>query len=66
MDNHMFVGDPGFANPAKRDFTLGGDSAVYDRFGFRPIPFEEIGPYEDEFRATWPVEHQITPHYVRE
>jgi len=66
MDNHVFVDDPGFADPAKRDFTLPEDSKVYDRFGFRPIPFQEIGLYEDDLRATWPVEHDITPHYVRQ
>jgi len=66
MDNHVFVGDPGFADPTRRDFTLPDDSPVYDRFGFRPIPFQEIGLYQDELRATWPVEHDITPHYVRE
>jgi hypothetical protein len=66
MDNHVFVGDPAFADPAKRDFALPEDSPVYDRFGFRPIPFQEIGLYQDEFRATWPVKHDITPHYVRE
>jgi hypothetical protein len=66
MDNHVFVNDPGFADPARRDFTLPEDSPIYDRFGFRPIPFKEIGLYQDEFRATWPVNHDITPHYVRE
>jgi len=66
MDNHVFKDDPGFEDAASRNFTLPDDSPVYDRFGFRPIPFEEIGLYEDEFRATWPVEHEITPHYVGE
>jgi len=66
MDNHVFVDDPGFADPARRDFTLPENSPVYDRFGFRPIPFQEIGLYQDELRATWPVEHGITRHYVRE
>jgi hypothetical protein len=66
MDNHAFYGDPGFADPDRRDFALDEDSPVYDRFGFRPIPFREIGLYESETRATWPVEHTITPHYVPE
>lgn len=66
MDNHVFVGDPGFADPSKRDFTLPEDSPIYDRFGFRPIPFQEIGLYQDESRATWPVKHEITPHYDRD
>jgi hypothetical protein len=66
MDNHAFFGDPGFADPQRRDFTLDDDSPVYDRFGFRPIPFGEIGLYQDEHRVSWPVEHSITPHYVPE
>ena len=66
MDNHAIYEDPGFADPAKRNFALPEDSPIYDRFGFRPVPFDEIGLYEDEYRATWPVEHQVTPHYVPE
>ena len=66
MDNHAVSGDPGFADPAKLDFTLREDSPLYDRFGFCPIPFREIGLYRSPYRATWPVEHQVTPHYVRE
>ena len=66
MDNHALASDPGFANPALRDFRLKDDSAVYNRFPFRPIPFEEIGLYADPLRATWPVKHAVTPHYYRE
>jgi len=57
---------PGLADPAKRDFRLSDDSPIYDRFDFRPIPFEEIGLYEDPNRASWPVDHEVTPHYVEE
>jgi hypothetical protein len=66
LDNHVLADDPGFADPAARDFRLKDDSPIYDRFGFRPIPFDEIGLYPDEFRATWPVRHEVTPHYFRE
>jgi len=31
------------------------DSPVFYKTGFRPIPFDEIGLYKDEFRASWPV-----------
>jgi hypothetical protein len=64
MDNHMLAADPGFANPVERDFSLSADAPVYDRFGFRPIPFDEIGLYNDSNRASWPVEHDITPFFV--
>ena len=66
LDNVVFASDPGFANLAKRDFRLPADSPLYRRFGFRPIPFEHIGLYEDPYRATWPVKHDITPHFVDE
>ncbi len=66
LDNVAFDADPGFADPQQRDFRLPADSPLYRRFGFRPIPFEHIGLYEDEYRATWPVEHEITPHFVDE
>lgn len=66
LDNCAFPGDPGFVDAAAGDFTLRDDAPVFDRFGFRPIPFDAIGLYHDEYRATWPVEHSVTPHYYRE
>jgi len=46
--------DPGFVAAAKADFRLKPDAEVFRRIGFRPIPVEEIGLYQDEYRATWP------------
>jgi hypothetical protein len=66
MDNCTYQGDPGFADPEGRDFSLSDDSPIYDRLGFRPIPFDRIGLYADEHRAAWPVEHEVTPRYHRE
>ncbi len=66
IDNHTYSGDPGFANPDARDFSLPNDSPIYDRLGFRPIPFGQIGLYQDEHRAIWPVQHDVTAHYHRE
>ncbi len=66
LDNLQLGADPGFASPERRDFGLSEDSPVYDRFGFRPIPFEEIGLYKDERRASWPVHHEVSAEYVRE
>ncbi len=47
--------NPGFADPAHGDFRMTPDAALPSKNGFRPIPVEEIGLYEDDFRATWPV-----------
>jgi hypothetical protein len=48
--------DPGFVAAAKGDFRLKADADVFRRISFRPIPVEEIGLYQDEYRATWPVD----------
>jgi parallel beta-helix repeat protein len=52
-DNHSLVADPGFVDPAHGDFRFrqGGPPLP----GFRPIPMEKIGPYQDELRASWPI-----------
>jgi len=47
--------DPGFVAMAKGDYRLAKDAPVLNRIGFRPIPVEEIGLYEDDYRASWPV-----------
>jgi len=66
MDNVAFDSDPGFVAATRRDFSLPPQSTVYRRLGFRPIPLDEIGLYEDPYRASWPVKHDSTSHYVRE
>lgn len=44
-DNYMTQSDPGFVDAAGLDFRLKPDSDVYRALpGFRPIPFEQIGP----------------------
>jgi len=67
LDNHVLADDPGSAG---RELRLVSDFGfrISDLapFPFRPIPWPEIGLYPDEFRATWPVQHAVTPHYVRE
>ncbi len=47
--------DPGFVDAARADFRLRPDAPLFGQLGFRPIPVEEIGLYEDEYRASWPV-----------
>lgn len=48
--------DPGFVEAAKGDFRLKSDAKVFRRIAFRPIPVNEIGLYQDEYRATWPAD----------
>jgi hypothetical protein len=48
--------DPGFVAADKGDFHLQPDAEVFRRISFRPIPADEIGLYQDEYRATWPVD----------
>lgn len=49
---------PGTTDVAGRQFPWKPDQAVMDRIGFRPIPLDEIGLYEDRLRASWPVADQ--------
>jgi hypothetical protein len=45
------TGDPGFVDAAKGDFRLKLDAEVFRRIGFHPIPVEEIGLYQDDYRT---------------
>jgi hypothetical protein len=54
MDQHSVVADPRFMNPDRDDYRLQPDSPAL-KLGFQPIPLEKIGPFADEFRASWPI-----------
>jgi hypothetical protein len=45
--------DPEFSGKPPADFQLAEDSPA-GKIGFRPIPFEKIGVYASDDRATWP------------
>ena len=53
-------GDPGFVAPGTMNFALRPDSPVF-KTGFKPIPFERIGLYEDPDRFSWPVKPEPPP-----
>jgi len=53
-DAGSLLGDPMFVDAAAGDFRLQEGSPALD-LGFEPIPVDQIGPYEDELRASWPV-----------
>ena len=53
-------GDPGFVDAEAGDFRLRDDAPVR-ALGFEPLPLDEIGLYEDERRASWPVTPEPPP-----
>ena len=54
MDKHSLVADPLFVDAANHDYRLRPDSPAI-KLGFKPIPVERIGPYQDDLRASWPI-----------
>ncbi len=54
MDTHSLVADPLFVNADEDDYRLRPESPAF-KLGFKPIPFDKIGPYADPLRATWPI-----------
>lgn len=54
MDQHSVFADPKFVDAARHDYRLRPDSPAL-KLGFKPLPFDKIGPYQDELRVTWPV-----------
>ena len=53
-DRRSIVADPLFVAPEKGDYRLRPESPAL-KMGFKPIPVEEIGPYADPLRASWPI-----------
>ena len=51
--NLLMETDPGFVDAKNGDFRLKEDSPAW-KVGFKPIPFEEIGLYVDEYRTALP------------
>ncbi len=49
MRDNLIEGDPMFVDPDKMDFRLKPDSPAL-KMGFKQIPVERIGVYEDEYR----------------
>lgn len=52
--------DPHFVNAEALDFRLKEDSPAFG-LGFKPLPTEKMGVYQDEARASWPVTSQVRP-----
>ncbi len=54
QDKGSVVADPLFVDPSKDDYRLQPESPAF-KLGFKAIPVEKIGPYEDPSRASWPI-----------
>jgi len=50
MENWVTKSNPGYVDPAKGDFKLKSGTPLEARLSFQPIPFDEIGLYEDTYR----------------
>ncbi len=49
LENNLTEGDPGLIAPQTGAFRLKEDSRAL-KLGFKPIPFDKIGLYRDEYR----------------
>ena len=58
FEDNLFDEDPHFVDAEHLDFQLKDDSPAY-KLGFKRIPIEQIGLYENEDRASWPVTHSV-------
>jgi parallel beta-helix repeat protein len=54
-DVHSVIADPLFVDAERGDFRLRPESPAL-KLGFEPIPFDQIGPYQDQARAAWPID----------
>ncbi|MGD0093089.1 MAG: right-handed parallel beta-helix repeat-containing protein, partial [Planctomycetota bacterium] len=60
MQDNLVQVDPLFEDAAHEKFQLRDDSPAY-KLGFKRLPLEKIGLYEDPRRASWPVQHTVRP-----
>ena len=54
FEDNLIEVDPKLVGRPPADFRLAEDSPARE-LGFRSIPFDQIGVYEDDDRASWPV-----------
>ena len=58
-DTRSVLADPLFVDAANHDYRLKPNSPAL-KLGFKPIPTDQIGPFQDPLRVSWPV--KIAPH----
>lgn len=54
FDNLITTNNPGFADPARGDFSMKKSAAGLAELGFAPLPFAGMGPYRDDHRRQLP------------
>jgi hypothetical protein len=54
QDKQSLLADPLFVDAKHDDYRLRPDSPAL-KLGFKPIPFQRIGPYRSPLRASWPI-----------
>ncbi len=57
LDEGSIIADPRFVDPGADNYRLEDDSPAWD-LGFEQIPVDQIGCYQDDLRASWPVDMQ--------
>jgi len=60
FQDNLLDQDPLFVDASHQNFQLQDGSPAY-QLGFKRIPIEKIGLYQDERRASWPVAHLVRP-----
>jgi hypothetical protein len=60
IENNMVDVDPKFVDEKDQNFNLSDESPAFKKIGFKSIPFDKVGLYQDENRVSWPVEHVVT------
>jgi hypothetical protein len=58
LRDNLINEDPLFEDAEHQNFQLRDDSPAY-KLGFKRIPIEKIGLYNDDKRASWPVSHTV-------
>jgi hypothetical protein len=58
FEDNLIDVDPRFAGSPPADFQLADDSPAHN-IRFQPIPFDKIGVYVSDDRASWPFEHTL-------
>ena len=60
FQDNLLDEDPHFVDAANKDFRLQDDSPAW-KLGFKPIPVNDIGPYQNPDRVAWPIAREDRP-----